>query len=142
MPAPSLQTVIKAAVPAGLLAGLVTGVVARISMRAFALLDGTRPSFSVGGTLMVLFAFGVVLGIPLALPYVRFWRTIALQGSWQGLAYGALLLVVLVVLPFLLIPSDEATPRLRLLAIAVFIPVPLVYGVALGRITESVLQRL
>jgi hypothetical protein len=142
MAVPSLLTVLKVAAPSGVLAGLAMGVIARISMRAFALAEGDRPTFSVGGTLAVLFVFAVILGIPLALPYVRYWRLLSLPGAWLGVAYGAALLLLLVVIPFLVIPSDEANLRTRLLAIAVFIPVPLAYGLALGRLAESFLNRI
>jgi hypothetical protein len=132
----SLENVLKVAVPAGLLAGAFTGVVARVAMRAFAVATGEQPAFSLGGTLAVVFIFAVILGIPLAVIYVRF------LGSIPGVAYGLLLLLVLVAIPFLLIPSDDATMRLRLTAIAAFLPVPLIYGYALAQVAERLVRSL
>ena len=137
MGADTFQDILKIAVPAGLMAGLVTGVVARIAMRAFALAEGETPSFSIAGTLMILFVFAVILGVPLALLYVRFWPS---PGSWYGLAYGLAIFVVAIAIPFLLIPSDDATPRLRLVAILSFLPVPLVYGLSLSQFTQRLIS--
>lgn len=117
----------------GLLAGLLTGAAARIAMRIFALADGMEPTFSLEGTLTILLIFGVVLGVPLGVIYVRFWRPLTGISPRNGLAFGVLLLLVLVALPFMLIPSDEATLVRRLIAIGSFVPVPLVYGLAVGR---------
>ncbi len=130
------QIVLKAGVASGLAAGLLTGVAARIAMRIFALAEGMRPEFSVGGTLAILVIFGVLFGIPLGMIYVRFWRRPTWIGAWNGLAFGTLLLIVLIVLPFLLIPSDDATLARRLLAIGSFVPVPLVYGLTVGLAAE------
>lgn len=137
----SFEQLLKIAVPAGLTAGALMGLIARISMRLFALADGSRPTFSVGGTAAVIAIFAVILGIPLALLYVRFWRPLAATGGLNGLAYGAVLLVVLIAIPFMVIPSDEANLRLRLMAIGAFVPVPLVYGYALGRFAENLITR-
>lgn len=138
----NLQQLLRIGVPAGLLAGGLMGVMARIAMRLFALADGSRPSFSIGGTAAVIVVFAVVFGVPLALIYVRFWQQLNLASSIQGLAFGAAVFLVLVAIPFMLIPSDEANLRLRLMAIASFLPVPLVYGLALGRITQNFIARL
>lgn len=137
----SFQQLLRIAVPAGLIAGSVMGVIARISMRLFALADGSRPSFSVGGSLAVVAIFAVIFGIPLALVYVRFWSRLDALGG-NGLAYGAVVFLVLVAIPFMLIPSDEANLRMRLMAIASFLPVPLAYGLALSRVTQNLLTRL
>lgn len=128
-----LQVTLKVGSASGLAAGLLAGVAARIAMRIFALADGMEPSFSLEGTLAILVIFGVVLGIPLGLIYVRFWRPLTWAGRWNGPAFGVLLLVVLVALPFMLIRSEEATLARRLIAIGSFVPVPLVYGFAVGR---------
>lgn len=138
----SFQQLLRIAVPAGLIAGGLMGVVARVSMRLFAIADGSQPSFSIGGTSAVILIFAVVLGIPLALVYVRFWRQLGPLSGMDGLAYGAAIFVVLIAVPFMLIPNDEATLRLRLMAIAAFFPVPLVYGLALSRLTDNLLTRL
>jgi len=127
--------------PAGLFAGVLMGIVARASMRAFAIAEGQTPSFSIGGTLTVIAVFALVLGTPLALLYMRFWRPLGIAPGWQGVAFGAVVLVVLVALPFLLIPSDEANLRMRLVAIAVFVPVPLFYGWLLELAVERLIAR-
>ncbi len=138
----SFQQLLRVAVPAGLLAGSLMGVAARIAMRLFALADGSRPTFSIGGTAAVIVIFTVIFGIPLALIYVRFWPQLDLSSGIRGLAFGAMVFVVLVAIPFMVIPSDEATLRLRLMAIASFLPVPIVYGLALGRIAENFATRI
>lgn len=137
----SWQHVLKVAVPAGLIAGAAMGIVTRISMRGCALATGEVPAFSLGDTAAVTGVFAVVLGLPLSLIYVRFWRSIGLADGWNGLAFGAALLVTLVVIPFMVIPTDEADLRSRLMAFAVFVPVPLVYGYTLGLNVERLIAR-
>jgi len=132
---------LRVGLPAGLFAGVLMGILARASMRAFAIAEGQRPSFSVGGTLTVIAVFALVLGTPLALLYVRFWRPLGLAPGWQGLAFGAAVLVVLIAIPFLVIPSADANLRTRLIAIAVFVPVPLLYGWLLGLTVERLIAR-
>lgn len=129
----AVPNLLRVAIPAGILSGALTGVVARVAMRIFAVATGEQPGFSIGGTLAVIFVFAVILGIPLAFIYVRFWPT---AGALPGLAYGATLLLVLIVVPFLLIQSEEATMQMRLVAIASFIPVPLIYGIALSQVAN------
>jgi len=135
------STLFRVGLPAGLFAGVLMGVVARASMRAFAIVEGQRPSFSIGGTLTVIAVFALVLGTPLALLYVRFWRPMGIAPGWHGLAFGAAVLVVLVAIPFLVIPSDEANLRMRLIAIVVFVPVPLLYGWVLGLAVERLIAK-
>jgi hypothetical protein len=130
---------LRIAVPAGLLAGAATGVVARIMMRAFALADGMEPSFSIAGTIGVIAIFAVVLGAPLALGYFFLWRQLNLPESIRGLAYGGVLFIVLIAIPFMVIPSGEAVLRTRLVAIASFLPVPLTYGLAVARAVERLM---
>ncbi|HEY4667890.1 MAG TPA: hypothetical protein VIH26_11350 [Anaerolineales bacterium] len=132
---------LRVGLPAGLFAGVLMGVVARASMRAFAITEGQTPSFSIGGTLTVIAVFALVLGAPLALLYVRFWRPLGIAPGWHGLAFGAAVLLVLIAIPFLVIPSDEANLRTRLVAIAVFVPVPLLYGWLLGLTVERLIAR-
>lgn len=132
----TLPQLLRIAVTAGLVAGGLMGVIARVSMRLFALADGSKPTFNIGGSLAVVAIFAVVFGIPLALIYLRFWNQMSFLGG-NALAYGLAIFVVLVAIPFLVIPSDEANLRRRLIAMAAFVPAPLVYGYALGRITEN-----
>lgn len=130
------ESILRIVLPAGLLAGAFTGVVARIMMRVFALADGMEPSFSVAGTLGVIVIFAVVLGAPLALGYYFLWSRVGVSENLRGLVYGAVLFVVLIAIPFMVIPSDEAVLRTRLVAIASFLPVPLTYGLAIARAVE------
>ena len=133
------QDALRTAVPAGLLAGAAMGIIARISMRVFALATGEPPTFSLGGTTAVIAVFALVLGLPLSVIYVRYWRPMGLAEGWHGAAYGAAIFVALVAIPFLVIPSDEANLHTRLLAIASFVPVPLAYGYVLGLIVERLI---
>lgn len=96
-----------------LTAGLVAGIGARIIMRIVALTSHMPTTFSIGGTLNILFA-GIAIGF-----FVGFIITIltaALSVSpkaskylpgpiWRGLIWGVLLLLV-VGLPILLGPSS------------------------------------
>ena len=138
----SVEDLMKIAVPSGLLAGLIMGVIARVSMRVFALADGMTPKFSIGGTAAVIFIFAVILGVPFALLYVRFWPSINLAGARHGLTYGVVLFLILIAIPFMIIPSDEGDLRTRLIAIATFLPVPLIYGFALGQLAESLINKV
>lgn len=121
---------------AGLIGGGVSGIVARGSMRAFAVAQGMETGFSIGGTLFIVFVFAVVLGMPLALAYVGLRRASSSVSIESGLAFGVVLLIALIFTPFLLIPNDEADLALRLIAIATFVPVPLVYGLTLGYVAS------
>jgi hypothetical protein len=132
MYAETIQQVLKLAIPAGLLAGALTGLIARIAMRIFALISDETPRFSILGTIGVIAVFAVVLGIPLGVIYVRFWPA---SGMVAGLLYGLMIFLILIALPFLLIPDDDATLRLRFTAMAAFLPVPLIYGYTLAALT-------
>ena len=137
----TFESLLRIALPSGLLARMLMGIIARISMRLFALADGMTPTFSIGGTLAAVFVFSVILGVPLALIYVRFWRSISLAEGLDGLAYGVVLFLLLIAIPFMIIPSDEANLRGRLIAIATFFPVPLIYGFALAQFAERLINK-
>ena len=78
--------------------------------------------------------FAVVLGAPLGLVFVGLWPV---TGALAGLAYGVVLFLLLIALPFLLIPDDDATLRKRLTAMATFLPVPLIYGYTVAVVVGS-----
>ncbi len=83
---------------AGLVGGLVLGLGGRIVMRVLALITGTGGGFSVGGTLEVVLT-GLVIGLPAALLFSVVRGFIPGSGWWKGPAFGAALLLSLVLLP-------------------------------------------
>ncbi len=79
---------------AGLIAGvLVLGISGRIAMRVVALRAGEEPSFSIGGTLAVLAALGV-LSAPLGLAFVAWSRFLPRAGVWGGAGFGIVLFIL------------------------------------------------
>ncbi len=123
-------------VSAGLVAGLVAGIMARFSMRAIALAAGLSPSFTVSGTMAILL-IGVVMGIPFGLLFLALSRWAPLSRRWLGALYGLVLLLVFLVPPFFLAePGGELALVSPLTGFLLFAPVPLVYGVTLGVMTE------
>lgn len=134
-----MQELLAVALPAGLLAGTIAGIVARAMMRVFAIADGMERRFTVYGSVGVVVIFAVVFGAPLALLYYRFWHEVSIPGDLHGLSFGALIFLIFIAIPFMVIPSDEATLRLRLIAIGSFLPVPLIYGIALALIVDRLL---
>ena len=78
----------------GLIAGvLVLGISGRIAMRIVALAGGEEPSFSIGGTLVVLAAIGV-LSAPLGLAFVAWSRYLPRACVWGGAGFGVVVFVL------------------------------------------------
>ncbi|HRQ39127.1 MAG TPA: hypothetical protein PLD25_14550 [Chloroflexota bacterium] len=127
---------ITVSVSASLVAGLAAGVMARFSMRAIALAAGLTPGFSVGGTMAILL-LGMVMGIPFGLLFLVLSRWAPLSRRWLGALYGLVLLLVFLVPAFFLTePGGELALVSPLTGFLLFAPVPLVYGVTLGVMTE------
>lgn len=112
----------------GVIGGVVAGVVARFSMRGVALAAGMQPGFSIGGTLGIL-VFGAIMGIPFALLFAGVRRFIPLPERWKGLAYGVILGLLFVVVPFLYFAEGELAFIPPAVGISLFIPLPIVFGV-------------
>jgi hypothetical protein len=111
----------------GIAGGVIAGVVSRFSMRLVAVFGGLETSFSVGGTLAILLV-GAFFGIPFALIFSGVGRFLPFPERWKGLAYGVILGVLFVVLPFLLIEDGElelVDPRVGIL---LFFPLPVTFG--------------
>jgi len=109
------------------------GMVSRFSMRAVAVLAGLEPDFSVDGTLFII-GIGAVMGVLLGLVYAFILPFLPGSISQKGLILGGVLsslftLVVLVV---------QAEGELALVSkgalIALFAPLPMLYGLVLGRV--------
>ena len=133
-------------VGAGVVAGLLTGAViggigAHIAMRIIALVATMQPSFSLGGTTGILM-IGAILGMPFGLIYVAIRRYLPGRGVWNGLVYGALLWLIFVVPTFLLAREGELALVSPLAGIAIFLLVPLLYGMALAVLIGRVETRL
>ncbi|MGD8751789.1 MAG: hypothetical protein PVG14_10230, partial [Anaerolineales bacterium] len=113
----------------GIAGGAIAGLVSRFSMRMVAVLGGLEPSFSIGGTLAI-FLVGAFFGIPFALIYTGIRRLLPLPKRWKGFAYGIILGVIFVVLPFLLIEDGELELVDPWVGILLFFPLPVTFGVA------------
>ena len=72
---------------------LVLGISGRIAMRVVALRAGEEPTFSIGGTLVVLAAIGV-LSAPLGLAFVAWSRYLPRAGVWGGAGFGIVLFIL------------------------------------------------
>lgn len=123
-------TWIAACVLAGTLLGLCAGAVARVAMRAVALLVGLEPSFTVAGTLGIMI-LGLFAGAGGGLLFIALHRPLARLRQWGGLIFGAALTALLIV-PLFGIGQEEA-PGVSPLAIpALFAWIPLLYGVLMA----------
>ena len=126
----------------GLLVGaLVGGIGARIAMRFVALVASMQPSFTLGGTVGIL-TIGAILGMPFGLLYVAIRRYLPGRGIWNGLVYGALLWLLFIVPTFLLAGEGELSLISPAAGIAIFMSVPLLYGMALAVLIGRVETRL
>jgi hypothetical protein len=133
----------------GAVAGAVIGGIgARIAMRIVALLGEGQPSFTVGGTLLILI-MGAVLGAIGGLGFAVASRVLqAIMGDGTstrrsiatGAVYGAAL-SVLVALPFFLAPTGELSLAPPLVGAALFAWIPLAYGLALGAALPRIERR-
>jgi len=118
----------KASALTGIAGGVAAGAFSRFSMRMVAVLGGLEPSFSIGGTLAILLV-GAFFGIPFALIYTGIGRFLPFPDRWKGLAYGVILGVLFIVLPFLLIDDGELTLVSPWTGILLFFPLPVIFGV-------------
>jgi hypothetical protein len=121
----AVRTLLLPMLVGGVCGVLSLGLVGRLAMRVLAILAGVPTGFSRGGTLEVLVAglvFGAVAALPLAVVIRR--RTIGV-----GLAYGALLFLVLFLFPPPAARSAAAlVPGKALLVFGLFLPVFVLYG--------------
>lgn len=127
-------------VAAAALAGLATGAVvagigARLAMRAVAVLGGTRPGFTVDGTVAIMLLAGV-MGLVVGAIYGVVRPFLPLRGMARGLALGAVL-AALIALPFFRDPQGELALATPALGAALFGAVGLAFALAL----EAILQR-
>ncbi len=127
---------------ASLTAGLIAGIGARIIMRIVALTSHMPPSFSIAGTLNIVFT-GLFIGFMTG--FIITVITVILSAYpkpkkhfpgpiWRGLFWGVLILLV-IGLPILLSPSspnDDINFGIPLLNRCMFASLIIVYGLALG----------
>jgi len=110
---------------AGIAAGVLVGVVARIAMRMVALgvPDGVMqlPSFTLGGTAMIL-VMGAIVGAPLGALYALVRPLLRVPAVWQAPLFSALLLVTLGPL-FFVGAEAEFTSGGRIALFALLFPV-------------------
>lgn len=134
----------------GLAVGAIAGMViggggARVAMRVVALLGEGQPSFTLGGTMLIVI-MGAVLGAVGGLGFallrwaLRLGRESSpLNNIVAGAAYGGAL-AVLVALPFFLAPVGELSLATPLVGAALFSWIPLAYGLVLG-VAAPLLER-
>jgi len=127
---------------ASLIASLIAGIGARIIMRIVALTARMPPSFSIAGTLNIVFLvlfLGFFLGFVYALCILFLSSSTKVSKHlpgpmWRGLAFGVLLLVIgglpSVLIP--LLPKEDLNLGIPLLNKSMFAALPLIYGIALG----------
>ena len=130
-----------------LTAGLIAGIGARIIMRIVAITSHMPPTFSIPGTLNVLFA-GIAIGFIVGFIITLLSATLSVSPKaskylpgpiWRGLIWGVLLLLV-VGLPILLRPSspnDDINFGIPLLNRCMFGALVIIYGITLG-VSEKV----
>lgn len=123
-------------VGAGVVGGLVVGAViggigARIAMRLVTLVTSLQPGFTMGGTTGIL-VIGAILGMPFGLIYIALRRYLPGRGIWNGLVYGVLILLLVVVPIFLVSREGELALVSPVVGIAIFMPVILLYGMVLA----------
>lgn len=135
---------IASATLAGLLAGAVIGGLgARLAMRIVALLIGSQPELTAGGTLGIVIIGGILgLAAGLLFGFIRPLLDRLLPGRllWQGLAYGGVL-AILVSLPFFFVREGEIALLPAWQEIVLFGPIALIYGPALALLDGRLRQR-
>jgi hypothetical protein len=131
---------------AGVLAGLVAGLVARIDMRVVALSAGLRPSFTLGGSLNILM-FGAIIGAAFGLVFALIQPYLpGPRPGWliKGLGFGLLLFLALELPLYLWQPDfrNELALAPGNLGIALFAPLPFIFGISLGLAAAPLDRRL
>lgn len=135
---------IASATLAGLLAGaFIGGLGARLAMRLVALLIGSQPALTAGGTLGIVLISGIlglVAGLVFTLVRPLLDRFLTKSVLWQGLAYGGAL-AVLLSLPFFLVREGEIALLPAWQEAVLFGPIGLVYGLTLALIDSRLRAR-
>jgi hypothetical protein len=129
-------SITRTALAAGLIAGLTLGIGARAAMRVMVIAEGKTPAFSWGGTLGIIILFGLMLGPACAVLFAGVQRWIPARGVWKGVLVGLILFVLLAVM---VSPGSEVgdAKDLRPLAVALFAPLLIVYGLIVARIVPN-----
>jgi hypothetical protein len=120
----------------GIAASIPAWILARIAMRAVAVIGGDTPSFSISGTLNILKyavlmggAWGMVFGV--LLPFFK--KPIQVNSFRLGVFLALILLLMSIV-------SGEEVMALNLgWAVPIFLLVPLAYGLTLGWVTSRLI---
>ena len=135
---------VASATMAGLLVGAVIGGLgARLAMRIVALLIGSQPDLTAGGTLIIVLIAGILgLAAGLVFSVIRplFNRLLTGRVLWQGLAYGGVL-AILLSLPFFFAREGEAALLPAWQEAVLFGPIALIYGSALALLDGRLQQR-
>ena len=150
LPAVDINRLGAALATGAFLGATIGGIGARIAMRAVALLSEGQPGFTIAGTVGIVIVGAVLgalggLGFALVRSLLRMGRgedTSPLPHSIAaGATYGGAL-AVLASLPFFLNPVGELALATPLVGAALFVWIPLAYGLALGAVLPAVERKL
>lgn len=121
---PSVALWIRSAVLGAVLGTIFLGIGGRIAMRGIALAQGAAGGFSFGGTSTVVF-LGTLAGLAAGLIYVAC-RSFVRRPAWARVLFGAIILAI----------ALRGLKPLDPLRLVLFLPLFLVFGIALDRLWE------
>ncbi len=106
-------------------------------MRILSLVVHKEPGFTFGGTLEVI-AFGALVGVPSGLVYAFANKYVSIPRFWKGLIYGALIFVVLLIVPFEGKGAAAAFPQeLMPVIVAMFAILFIGFGIILALVSSE-----
>lgn len=126
----SLVPWVRGAALGALLGTLCLGLGGRAAMRAIAAAQGAAPGFSLGGTLTVVF-LGALAGLTAGLVYVAT-RTLLPRHVWWARSLFSVILLAITL---------RGLRPIDVLRLQLFLPLFVVFGVALDRLWEHQSQR-
>jgi hypothetical protein len=127
----SLVQWVRGAALGALLGTLCLGLGGRAAMWGIAAAQGATPGFSVGGTLTVVF-LGALAGLTAGLVYVAARTLLPRLVWWARVLFGVILLAI----------TLRGLRPLDVLRLQLFLPLFVVFGVALDRLWERQSQRV
>lgn len=126
---------------AGALSGLAWGALARLAMRLIAREMGQLPSFSLGGTLIIL-VLGIIVGSIIGAVYAGLRPLLPRRRVWKGVALGLVVLGTLGIQLYNGPLVEEGSPEVRALAVALFGGSLLIWGGLIEALYQPLDRRL
>ena len=126
----------------GILAGTVAGIISRVDMRVVAIAAGLKPVFTLGSLNPVW--IGAIVGAAFGLIFI-FVKPYLPGSHWfKGLIFGVLLFLIFMLPLYLWQPDFRAELALAPgnLGIALFAPLPLIFGTLVGLAAQRLDGRL